>query len=158
MARVGIALGSNLGDRLENLREAVLRCESLQCSDHRLLSIICETDPIDCSPDSKPFYNAVIEIETNLSPQDLLASTQKIEQMMGRPRNHGHNTPRVIDLDILYYDDLTLTDHDLILPHPRMKNRPFVLIPLATIRPDLVPSTASVPVDQVRVLSDLKLD
>ncbi len=158
MARVGIALGSNLGDRLENLRKAVLRCESLQCSDHRQLSIICETDPIDCSSDSKSFYNAVIEIETTLSPQDLLAATQNIEIAMGRPRNHGHNTPRVIDLDILYYDDLTLTDHDLILPHPRMKNRPFVLIPLATIRPDLVPTTASVPVDEVRVLPDLRLD
>lgn len=138
MAKVGIALGSNLGDRLATLREAVKRLAALQSSTHFLASPIYETTPVDCPPGSGSFLNAVLEIETLLTPHALLAATQTIEQDLGRPSEHGYNTPRTVDLDILYYDDLVMQDDDLVLPHPRMGTRAFVLHPLSTIRPDLV--------------------
>lgn len=139
MARVGISLGSNLGDRLAHLRSAVERLAPLRTSPHLLRSPVFETEPVDCPAGSGAFYNAVVEIETDLSPLDLLAATQAIEREMGRPDVREVNAPRTVDLDLLYYDDLQLEVPGLILPHPRMGQRAFVLRPLAAIRPDLVP-------------------
>ncbi len=140
MARVGISLGSNLGDRLANLRAAVAGLERVRSTDHLLVSSIYETDPVDCPPGSGTFFNAVVEIETDLSPLDLLAGTQAIEIELGRPSLHDLNAPRTADLDLLYYDEVTISEGDLILPHPRMFGRAFVLKPLAEIRPDLIPA------------------
>ncbi|MCB1203458.1 MAG: 2-amino-4-hydroxy-6-hydroxymethyldihydropteridine diphosphokinase [Verrucomicrobiae bacterium] len=139
MARVGISLGSNLGDRASNLRSAVEGLEPIRSSPHLLLSPVFETDPVDCPPGSGPFLNAVVEIETGLSPLALLEATQDLERNLGRPGVREVNAPRTIDLDLLYYDDLVLEAPGLILPHPRMFERAFVLKPLASIRPDLVP-------------------
>jgi 2-amino-4-hydroxy-6-hydroxymethyldihydropteridine diphosphokinase len=139
MARVGISLGSNLGDRLANLRAAVAGLSGARSSVHLLVSSIYETEPVDCPPGSGTFFNAVIEIETDLSPLDLLACTQAIERDLGRPSGREVNAPRTADLDLLYYDDITISEGDLILPHPRMFGRPFVVKPLAEIRPDLIP-------------------
>jgi 2-amino-4-hydroxy-6-hydroxymethyldihydropteridine diphosphokinase len=139
MARVGISLGSNLGDRLSNLRAAVDGLDGVRSSDHLLVSSIYETDPVDCPPGSGTFFNAVIEIETGLSPLELLARTQAIEIELGRPSVHELNAPRTADLDLLYYDEITISEGKLILPHPRMFQRAFVLKPLAEIRPDLIP-------------------
>ena len=151
MARVGISLGSNLGDRLDHLRTAVAKLAPFRSSGHLLLSPVFETEPVDCPEGSGAFYNAVIEIETDLAPLDLLAATQGIEREMGRPEVRAVNAPRTIDLDLLYYDDLSLDAPGLLLPHPRMFQRAFVLKPLATIRPDLVPAGALESLDDAGV-------
>lgn len=108
-------------------------------SSHLLVSSVYETEPVDCPPGSGSFYNAVIELETGLPPLELLGRTQEIEQTLGRPAERERNAPRTVDLDLLYYDNLKLTEEGLILPHPRMWERAFVLLPLSEIRPDLVP-------------------
>lgn len=138
MARIGISLGSNLGDRLANLQTAVERLAPVRCSGHLLRSPVFETEPVDCPPGSGSFLNAVIEIESHLPPLDLLAFTQSIERELGRPDARARNAPRTIDLDLLYCDDLVLDEPELVLPHPRIFQRAFVVLPLAAIRPDLV--------------------
>jgi 2-amino-4-hydroxy-6-hydroxymethyldihydropteridine diphosphokinase len=151
MARVGISLGSNLGDRIVHLRSAIERLSPVRLSEHLLLSPVFETDPIDCPEGSGAFYNAVIEIETDLAPLELLAATQAIERALGRPEVRAVNAPRTLDLDLLYYDDLSLEAPGLLLPHPRMFQRAFVLKPLAAIRPDLVPDGALESLDDAGV-------
>ncbi len=137
--RVGIALGSNLDDRLENLRAA--RRHLFALHEDRgpfLCSRIYETDPVDCPPGSPAFLNAAIELACTLPSLDLLKKLQRLEQILGRPANHGHHAPRTIDLDILYYDNLAFTLSELTLPHPRIAERPFVLTPLADIASDRI--------------------
>ena len=141
MPFVGISLGSNLGDRLGNLRSAVEFLESARSSPHLLTSSVYETAPVGCPPGSEPFYNAVIEIETVLPPLELLSRTQAIEHALGRPTDREINAPRTVDLDLLYYDDLEINEGALVIPHPRMFKRAFVLRPLAEIRPDLIPDS-----------------
>ncbi len=142
MALVGISLGSNLGARLTHLGNA-LAClretEGICASPHLLVSSVYETEPVDCPPGSESFYNAVVEIETRLQPLELLRLTQGIERNLGRPDERERNAPRTVDLDLLYYDDLDFSEEGLILPHPRIWERAFVLLPLSEIRPDLVP-------------------
>jgi 2-amino-4-hydroxy-6-hydroxymethyldihydropteridine diphosphokinase len=134
--RVGIALGSNLDDRLENLRAA--RRHLFALHEDRgpfLISRIYETEPVDCPPGSPAFLNAAIELACTIPPLDLLNKIQRLEQLLGRPSNHGHHAPRTLDLDILYYDNLSFTLPELTLPHPRIAERPFVLQPLADVVP-----------------------
>jgi 2-amino-4-hydroxy-6-hydroxymethyldihydropteridine diphosphokinase len=151
MARVGISLGSNLGDRIVHLRSAIERLSPVRLSEHLLLSPVFETEPVDCPEGSGAFYNAVIEIETDLAPLELLAATQAIERALGRPEVRAVNAPRTLDLDLLYYDDLSLEAPGLLLPHPLMFQRAFVLKPLAAIRPDLVPDGALESLDDAGV-------
>lgn len=141
MPKVGISLGSNLGDSLALLREAVARLREAGSGGHLLVSPVYETAPVDCPPGSPPFLNATVEIETDWAPHRLLALTQGIEAGLGRPERRERNAPRPVDLDLLYYGELKLDEEDLQLPHPRMRERAFVLIPLRAIRPDLVPET-----------------
>ena len=134
-----IALGSNLGDRLAQMtaaRDFVLSMH--EGSQAPLCSGLYETDPVDCAPGADPFLNAVMEIETSLAPHACLASLQKFEQNAGRAEVRESNSPRKIDLDLLYMGDLCSDTPALQLPHPRMIQRRFVLQPLADIRPDLV--------------------
>lgn len=139
MARVGIALGSNLGDcaaqiaaAIQQLREIATRGEAfLEASLHR-------TAPLHCPPGSPDFLNTVVEIGFDGSETELLAHTQRIEKSLGRARHPTRNAPRVIDLDLLYFGGQTVTTTDLVLPHPRLHERRFVLAPLAEIRPELV--------------------
>jgi len=136
--RTGIALGSNLGNRLANLtsgRESVLRLQGVSAP--VLLSHVYETEPVGTGPDAGPFLNAVMEVEFRGDPIALLASLRGIESALGRPTRHPRNAPRTLDLDILYAEDLVLTHDPLILPHPRLHLRRFVLAPLNDIRPDL---------------------
>jgi 2-amino-4-hydroxy-6-hydroxymethyldihydropteridine diphosphokinase len=135
----GIALGSNIEPRLLHLQAARRRIFELQDSPEPVVSSkVYETSPVDCPEGSGAFLNAVLEITTALSPIELLHRLQAIEQELGRPAEHGHNSPRPIDLDILYCDGLVLESPELTLPHPRIAERRFVLQPLADIRPDLV--------------------
>ncbi len=136
--RTGIALGSSLGDRLANLaagRDAVLRLPHL--SAQVLQSRVYETEPVGTGPDAGPFLNAVIEVDSDAEPLALLAALRGIESALGRPTRHPRNAPRTLDLDILYIGDLVMSDDALILPHPRLHERRFVLAPLNDIRPEL---------------------
>lgn len=137
--RAGIALGSNLGDRLGHLREA--RCAiSHLASVHEPVkaSRIYETAPVNLEPGASAFLNAVIEVEYNDQPIVLLDDLQTIEGRMGRPSKRPRNASRIIDLDILYVGNLVLSNDEVVIPHPRLVHRQFVLMPLADIRPDLV--------------------
>jgi 2-amino-4-hydroxy-6-hydroxymethyldihydropteridine diphosphokinase len=125
-----IALGSNVGDRAENLRSAR---ERLEGPDLRVLraSSIYETAPRDVE-DQPWFLNQVMECETDLFPRQLLERLQKIERAMGRKRRMAKG-PREIDLDILLYGDAVVKAPELEIPHPRMGERRFVLEPLAEL-------------------------
>ncbi len=145
--RVGIALGSNLDDRLALLRSARKRIQSFhEDSGPFLCSRIYETAPADCPPGSPLFLNAALEMSSSLPPLDLLAELQRIERDLGRPHDHGFHTPRTIDLDILYCDNLAFRLPDLELPHPRIFERPFVLFPLLDICPDRILPGKSIPI------------
>jgi 2-amino-4-hydroxy-6-hydroxymethyldihydropteridine diphosphokinase len=134
----GIALGSNLGDRLANLRagrEALLRWHEGPVP--AASSPVYETEPVDCPPGSAPFLNAVVEIRTSLQPPELLAACRAVEVALGRDPDAARHAPRPLDLDLLYAGDREMETAALVLPHPRMESRRFVLQPLSDIRPGL---------------------
>ena len=134
MTTVFLALGSNLGDRKTNLYTAIdfLR----QKITIRRLSSVYETEPAYVA-DQPPFLNMVLHGETDLQPMELLRLAKSIEREMGRKKTVRFG-PRVVDVDILLYGDERINAPLLTIPHPRMTERAFVLIPLAEIAPDLV--------------------
>lgn len=136
MAQVYLSLGSNLGERFRYLKRAIERIGESDSVVIRKTSSVYETDPIG-NPDQPPFLNLVVLIETDLKPLPLLDYLLDIERTLGRERNEKW-APRTIDLDILLYDELIVNSDRLILPHPRMHQRRFVLVPLAQINPNLV--------------------
>jgi 2-amino-4-hydroxy-6-hydroxymethyldihydropteridine diphosphokinase len=137
--RTAVALGSNLGDRLDNLRAARQRISDLPDVQPPVLSsAIYETDPVDCEPGAPKFLNAVVEFGYNGDPLQLLKRLKSAEDALGRPREHARNVSRKIDIDLLYIGDMKINDGELQLPHPRMHLRKFVLQPLADIRPELI--------------------
>ena len=137
--RIGIALGSNLGDRMANLRAARRAIVDLAADNSSVLaSRVYETDPVDCEPDAGTFLNAVLEIEYDGDPTELLEQLIRIEKSLGRKRDHPRNVSRKMDIDLLYADELVINNERLQLPHPRLNLRRFVLQPLADIRSDLV--------------------
>ncbi len=133
MAIVYLALGSNLGDRLEFITQAVALLGEDGVRLARLSTVI-ETDPVGGPAEQGDFLNAVMEGRTELSPQDLHLITQSIENKLGRKRKI-FNGPRTIDIDILLYDDIKFVSRKLIIPHPRMIERDFVMDPLKEIAP-----------------------
>ncbi len=134
MARAYLGLGSNLGDREWNLAYA-LKMISQQAEVEKVSSVY-ETDPVGFE-DQPKFLNAVCCIATSLSPERLLSLAKQIEAEMGRTPSF-RNAPRVIDIDILFYDDEVLSLPGLEIPHPRVAERAFVLVPLSEIAPGLV--------------------
>lgn len=128
-----LSIGSNVGDRLLNLHIAVTSLAPKVQS--VLQSSIYETGPWGYA-DQPAFLNQVVKAETSLDPNDLLVFLKEIEVSMGRQETFRFG-PRLIDLDILFYDDLVLDTPKLTIPHPRIAERAFVLIPLAEIAPDL---------------------
>ena len=136
--RTGVALGSNLGERELNMQKGMLFLRGLSATDHFLCSSILSSEPVDCTPDSGVFLNAVVEIEWNGHPRELLRQLQAFELERGRAKVRPVNSPRPLDLDIIYYGDWICNDADLILPHPRAMLRGFVMNPLAEIRPELI--------------------
>jgi 2-amino-4-hydroxy-6-hydroxymethyldihydropteridine diphosphokinase len=130
---VYLSLGSNLGNRLANLQEAIT---ALQPKIHLLAqSSVYETEPWGYS-DQPLFLNLALKGSTELNPHELLSFVKEVEASMGRKETFRFG-PRLIDLDILFYDDLILDSPSLIIPHPRIIERAFVLVPLAEISPDL---------------------
>ena len=130
-----LALGSNLGDKEANLRRALELLQQRGVEVVKTSSFIC-TEPYGVT-DQPQFLNGVCEVRTSLEPLELLQTLLEIEQEMGRVRLR-HWGERNIDLDLLLYEDVVLDTPELILPHPDMQNRDFVLLPLAEIAPELV--------------------
>ncbi len=134
MPTIYLALGTNLGDRLANLRAALdALALSIRVTEH---SRVYET-PAWGYEDQPSFLNMVVRAETELAPPALLARLKKLELDLGRTPTF-HWGPRLIDIDILYYDSLLLDTAELTIPHPRLQERAFVLVPLADLAPDLV--------------------
>jgi 2-amino-4-hydroxy-6-hydroxymethyldihydropteridine diphosphokinase len=135
--KVGLGLGSNLGDRLQQLQQAKAYLLSLSPEAWHIASPLYETEPVGCPPNSPKFLNAVLEIEFSGAPKTLLKKIAAYEVAHGRDRNLPKNAARTIDIDILYFGEKEVLEKDLVIPHPRMSGRRFVLLPLSTIRPDL---------------------
>ncbi len=131
---VFIGLGTNLGNRRENLEQALAALGGILRIEKR--SSVYETEPVGCAAQDW-FLNMVVQGTVEAAPRALLEHLQAIEQRMGRQRSIMHG-PRIIDLDLLFFDDLVLADAGLTLPHPEIQNRGFVLVPLNEIAPDLV--------------------
>jgi 2-amino-4-hydroxy-6-hydroxymethyldihydropteridine diphosphokinase len=131
MHQVFLSLGSNVGDRIENLKNAKLHLDQ---GTNRILrlSSVYETEPWG-NKDQQNFFNQVVEIGTELPAVELLAFLKDIESQMGRELSEIRYQPRVIDIDILFYEQLILTSETLMIPHPLIHQRRFVLIPLAEI-------------------------
>jgi 2-amino-4-hydroxy-6-hydroxymethyldihydropteridine diphosphokinase len=137
--RTAVAFGSNLGDRLGNLRAA--RSAILALPNVRppvLSSAIYETEPVGCEPGAKKFLNAVAEFDYDGDPTRLLEQLIRIEEEFGRRRDHPKNVSRTIDIDLLYCGSRNIESERLHVPHPRMHLRKFVLQPLVDIHPDLI--------------------
>lgn len=153
MARVYLGLGSNLGDREANLRAAL---EALRPAVNvERVSSIYETEPVGYL-EQPLFLNMVCCGTTALDPFELLRAIKKIEAGLGRVPSF-RNGPRLIDIDILLYDDRVIATSDLVIPHPRMMERAFVLVPLLEIAPELVhPVTGSRIGDLAPALDNLR--
>jgi 2-amino-4-hydroxy-6-hydroxymethyldihydropteridine diphosphokinase len=138
MAETFIALGGNVGDVRSSFDQAI----ATLC-DGRMVRLLARSSDYRTPPwgvtDQPPFINAVISVATTLEPHALLSRAQECERALGRERAHErHWGPRRIDLDLLTYDDLAIDDATLTLPHPRIFERAFVLVPLAEIAPDRI--------------------
>ena len=132
MTRVFLSLGSNLGDRRQFLAEAVGSLGSSVTA----VSPVYETDPVG-GPDQGRFLNVIVQLETDLSPRQLLAVCHRLESAAQRVRMQRWG-PRTLDVDIIWIDGVTVDEPDLVIPHPRWSERLFVLAPLADLAPDLV--------------------
>jgi 2-amino-4-hydroxy-6-hydroxymethyldihydropteridine diphosphokinase len=132
--RIYLSLGSNVGDRMANLQAAIAK---LEAPDLRTLrtSPVYETEPVDYTA-QRWFLNLVVEAETELFPQQLLSRIHKIERALGRVRTVPKG-PRTIDIDILFYGSTVMRSAALEIPHPRLHERRFVLVPLADLEPGL---------------------
>ena len=142
---VYIALGTNLGNRLANLRAAIQAMPPE-------IQVLAESHVYETPPwgyeEQPAFLNMVIKAETKLEPEPLLKRLKQLEVELGREQNFRWG-PRLIDLDILFYDDLVLDSPPLVIPHPRLHERGFVLVPLADVAPDLVHPVLDRPVREL---------
>ncbi len=137
--RAYVALGSNLGDRAAHLRAAIDALRQHPEVEWRALSRVYETAPVG-PPGQGPYLNAVSEVATRLPPQALLGVLLEIEAASGRVRGAERNAARTLDLDLLWMQGRCISTPSLELPHPRMRERAFVLMPLADLAPDLDPA------------------
>lgn len=131
--RAFIGLGSNVGDRWAHLRRA-----AAALPDVAAVSPVYETEPVGGPHGQRVFLNCVVELDTEMSARQLLDRARQIEEAGGRVRGERWG-PRTIDVDILIVGDQTVSDPDLVVPHPRMRERAFVLAPLRDLAPELVP-------------------
>ena len=148
---VYLALGSNLGNRLSNLKEAIAALPPQM--EVKAKSAVYETPPWGYE-DQPKFLNQVIKAKTYLDPEPLLKHLKRLEIALGRQESFP-NGPRLIDMDILLYDDLVLNTPALVIPHPHLHERGFVLLPLMDIDPDLVHPVNKKSVREMVALSDV---
>lgn len=136
----GLSLGSNLDDRLAHLQAARAAIAALPEVSLLASAPVYETEPVGVPEefDDLDFYNTVLIIGTSLDAHKLFAHLQQIEAALGRKRTLRPNTPRLIDIDMIYYDGQTIRSGGLVVPHPRWSKRRFVLQPLADVRDYLV--------------------
>ncbi len=132
--RAYLGLGSNVGDRLAHLRRAVASLPDVVA-----VSQVYETSPVGGPPGQGPYLNVVVALDTERGPRELLELGARLEAAAGRVRT-VHHGPRTLDVDVLLVGDRTVAEPDLVVPHPRMWERRFVLAPLAELDPDLVPA------------------
>lgn len=135
LTRAYLSLGSNLGNRIENINQAIERISAIHGVRLVNVSAYYETSPVGYL-DQPDFVNCAVGIEADISPGQLLKSTMEIENEMGRMRSIRWG-PRVIDIDILLYGEIKICHDNLVIPHPRMTERGFVMVPLAEIAPDI---------------------
>ena len=131
--RAFLGLGSNLGDRWAHLRAAVAALPDVVA-----VSPVYETSPVGGPENQGPYLNCVVELSTELGPRELLEVARRAEEAAARERRERWG-PRTLDVDVLLVDDLTVDEPDLVVPHPRMYERRFVLAPLADLAPELLP-------------------
>jgi 2-amino-4-hydroxy-6-hydroxymethyldihydropteridine diphosphokinase len=131
MSRAFLGLGSNLGDRWAHLRKAVGALPDVVA-----VSPVYETDPVGGPEGQESYLNCVVELQTDRTPRQLLALCRELEAAAGRVRTERWGA-RTLDVDVLLVGDARVDDHDLTVPHPRMRERPFVLVPLHDLAPDL---------------------
>jgi 2-amino-4-hydroxy-6-hydroxymethyldihydropteridine diphosphokinase len=129
--RVFLGLGSNQGDRRRYLAEAVESLPGVVA-----VSPVYETEPMGGPPGQDPYLNVVVELDTDLSPRELLSLCHRLEAAAGRVRSERWG-PRTLDVDILLFGDLRINEEDLVIPHPRLRDRRFVMAPLADLAPEL---------------------
>lgn len=141
-----IALGSNLGDRAAHLAQALRELAASPGVDVEAVSRWYQTDPVGPPPQG-PYLNAAVRVRTTLAPHELLARLLEIEAAAGRERGPERDLPRTLDLDLLLYGDLVLEAEDLVVPHPRMHERAFVLVPLAEVAGDRAHPVLAVTID-----------
>lgn len=137
-ARAFLGLGSNLGDRVRYLRDAVATLRDVGLAG---VSPVYETDPVGGPPDQDPYLNLVVELRTDRSPRELLGVCRRLETAAGRVRDERWG-PRTLDVDVLWVDGARLDEPDLTVPHPRMWERRFVVAPLHDLAPDLADAAA----------------
>jgi len=135
MTTAYVGIGSNVGDRVVFARRAVEELGQTPGVRVAKVSSIYETSPIG-GPPQRSFVNLVVRLETDLDARELLESTQAVETRLGREPSDIYRGPRVVDLDILAFGDDKISEPDLEIPHPRMTQRRFVLVPLLEIEPD----------------------
>jgi 2-amino-4-hydroxy-6-hydroxymethyldihydropteridine diphosphokinase len=131
--RAFLGLGSNVGDRRAALRRAVASLPDVEA-----VSPLYETEPVGGPPEQRPYLNLVVELATERTPRELLELGGRLEEAEGRVRGERFG-PRPLDVDVLLAGDQKLEEPDLVVPHPRMWERRFVLAPLADLAPELVP-------------------
>lgn len=155
MKRAGLALGANLGNSVASIKKARDFISGLNADGSLFLqSGLYITKPVACPEGSGDYVNAVVEIGWNGAPDELLARCQEIELFLGRIRTGIAGEPRTIDIDVLYCGNEVVAGDKLVLPHPRMHQRKFVLRPLNDIRPELVLPGQSATVSELLLLSD----
>ena len=138
MATVFLAIGSNVGDREANIQKAVGFLKEHQDIDVLSVSSFIETEAVGAGLPQGRFLNGALQIETDLTPLDLLTQLKMIERRLGRSKREM-NAPRPMDLDILFYEDVVILEgKNLTIPHPRLPQRYFVLKPLLEIAPDFM--------------------
>ena len=130
---VAIGLGSNLGNKEQNIHHAVQYLSDFIEAIN--LSELVVSEALDCAPDAPSFINAALIGQTHLSPQELLNKCMAVEQKMGRPAVRAYHADRIIDIDILLFDSMVIDKQSLSIPHPEMHLRDFVMKPLSMIAP-----------------------
>ncbi|MDP9068482.1 MAG: 2-amino-4-hydroxy-6-hydroxymethyldihydropteridine diphosphokinase [Actinomycetota bacterium] len=131
-----IGIGSNVGDRARFCRQAVQALADAEGIEVEAVSSLYETSPVG-GPPQRSFVNVVVKIDTTLGPRDLLEACKRIEHRMGREPSDIRWGPRVADLDVLLYGDEKVGEPDLEIPHPRLRERRFALVPLLEVSPDV---------------------